>query len=318
MTSMRYVLLTVLAIITMASLPTAARADLLYCDDGTAEVYVARFIAQGRTQVDVAISASKSSHDVAVSISTADGQLLQTRTFDLTRIYDYTTDELGEDDYQDVAGMISFKNLPKTGGFVVTVGDPDPLSAYSSCELLTINVQRTPGKVTFRWVKTSYGYLLDPKSFALPQIGSGDYNYGKAVLGTCQTLPVGISGVVTISGSGVAGSGSRSIKVNDLCELVPGKTQFRRSQTAGAIVGSGRSMTVRPDYKAEGRQSYSMTLTTQGRTIRMKRTSAFRPAYRVWEGTDEYFNYCLENLFDVDIVMENGRRYCVKPAVRTF
>jgi hypothetical protein len=312
-TPVRSIFVAALVLIAFASLPNAARADLLYCPDDTAEVYVGKFIAEGRSQVDVAISGTKSTYVVDVSISTDTGQLLQSKTFDLSRISDYD-----DEDFQDVAGMVSFKNLPTTGGFVIGVGSETDSSYDSGCDGLTIDVPRKPGRVDFKWTRTSYGYLLAPNSFALPQIGSGDYNYGKAILGTCQTLPIGVSGTVDVSGAGVSGTGSRQVRVSDVCELVPGQVRLKRTQTAGATIGSGRSLTVNPDYKVDGRQTYSMSLKVQGKTIRLARTTTYRASYRVWEGTDEYFNYCVKNLFDVDIIMQDGRRYCVKPAARTF
>lgn len=297
----------VLLLIAMVA-PPSAHADFLECATGSAEVSVGSFIADGRTQLDVAVGESDAVEDVPVVVSDSAGTVLKTRTIDLSglAISKGTADASG-----GAYKLFSITGLPSTGPLVVTIGDQDA-SMYVGCGVIEFQVPRKPGAYRFRWVQVSDGYALDASSVF------GITNYTVTTDGSCQTLPVGVAGTVSVSGDGVAGSGSRTIRFADICELVPGHSHLRRSVTAGATITGIKGVRVAPTYTQAGKQTYSLRMRAGGKTISSRQTTTFAPSYKVWEGTDQYFNYCIRNLFDVDIVMQNGQRYCVHPSQRTL
>jgi hypothetical protein len=153
-----------------------------------------------------------------------------------------------------------------------------------------------------RWRRDDYAY--GGRSILRVRMNSRD----------CQT--VARHGKVTLR---VTGAGrQRLIQMRDICGSWA--TKQARSVTGNLVGARAHEGRVLAYYRVRVRrsnymQSYRYQLRI-GRTAVVRGSfvfqSKFRPGYRVWEGSDKYWNYCI-NEPEVRIWSKGGRLYCWYP-----
>ncbi len=260
-------------------------------------------IAAGRTQVDVLLSQTGDEPDsYSISVSDLSGAPLASASGTL-KITAYNS------------VLVPIAGLPSSGGFRVTVTGT---STAGACTTVTWDVRRTVGVKAARWIKVNaiWGYALTTyKKDSLQVIADyGGVFAREPVKTSCQDLKIAPV-TATITTQGVLGSQARTARFADQCELAPGQKHSAGPKVLGTKTGFGTwGYMIVPVYTTGGSQTYRMGGRIGTTAIRpLVREVRFWPSRRVWEGTDEYFNYCIANLFDVDIKMEGGLRYCVRP-----
>ncbi len=269
-------------------------------------------IAAGRTQVDVLLSSNAGAPDsYSISVSDLSGAPLASASGTLAETY-------------DGSALVPITGLPSSGGFRVTVTGT---STYAACTTVTWDVRRTVGVKATRWIKVHHilfghveGYALTTSAKDLLQLiyDRDRLNMGEAPVKTsCQNLKIAPV-TATITTQGVLGSQARTARFADQCELAPGQKHSTGPKVLGTKTWFGTwGYTIRPVYRKGGSQTYRMGGRIGTTAIRpLIGKTSFTPSHRIWEGTDEYFNYCITNLFGVGIIMEGGHRYCVSPAFR--
>ncbi len=314
---MRHLIAVALVVFSCALIVTNANASKVggrvSCSDADGEEWAAQratgldTIAAGRTQVDVLLSSGYEFSafpidSYSISVSDLSGAPLASASGTLS--------------YE--SALVPITGLPRSGGFRVTVTGT---FTYAPCTTVAWDVRRTVGVKAARWIKVNdiYGYALTTYTKDSLQVTSAGLFGREPAKTSCQDLKIAPV-TATITTQGVLGSQTRTARFADQCELAPGQKHSAGPKVLGAKTGFGTwGYMIDPVYTKAGSQTYRMGGRIGTTAIRpLVRKTSFRPWYRVWEGTDKYFNYCIANLFDVDIKMEGGLRYCIYPDVQVI
>jgi hypothetical protein len=313
---MRRVAVVSLLALSLLSLPNAAVAASqevdVECDSAGAGykllllgVAIQETIAEGRTAVDVIATIRVSG--VATFSVNANGLTVGSAQV--------SKDPLS---YADDERWITIGGLPTRGNLelVVSFAPTSELWNPYSCPTLTIPIKRTTGiPLLGRW---EYRSDASREAVFTEMAEWGKFTYiestdrVKWVRGSCQNLTVAPI-IISIESTGVAGSMISRTSVRDQCELVPPANVARKKRVlAGTIAIATGRVIVSSTLRKAGEQRYKVTLSIGSTRRSFNRTAIFQPSFRIWEGTDAFWNTCISD--SRDIRSDGGRLYCVEAA----
>ena len=218
-------------------------------------------------------------------------------------------------DYDVEGTWVSVGGLPASGDLTLVVTLAPASSIWGPCPTISIPIKRTAGVVLLgRW-GLPFGGMSESNYVEKAWWGAESGNY-KWIRGSCQNLAIApIS--IKVESTGVAGSKTTKTVVKDQCDLVPpAKAKKKVPLLAGTIIIGSGSVIFKSTLRQAGTQRYKLTMTI-GKVVRsFNRTARFETSYRIWQGTDAFWNTCISD--GRDIQSSGGNLYCVVGARLDF
>jgi hypothetical protein len=255
-------------------------------------------IAEGRTTLDVEVTIR--SKGVATFAVTAGGQVVGSAQLENPDEVDQVTDQ-----------WVEIDALPQTGDLelVTTFAPNSVFSPNATCPTLTSPIKRVRGLPllgAWNWLN---GSTIQTTATDKSRWGKwSEADTPRLIRGSCQTLskaPI----VMTVRSTGVVGKKASRLVIKDQCDLVASNTMKRDLKVLGGTirVRSG-AISFKSSLRRAGEQRYVSTMTIGQTKRRFDETATYSPSYRIWQGTDSFWNTCI--LDDLSVYSEGGSLYC--------
>jgi hypothetical protein len=252
------------------------------------------FLASGRTSVSVVVSQKHSwsiREDVpaglTISAQREDGTPLAQRTVTANELFD----ELD-------TWAVTLQNIPPNGAIRIAtswaeVGDV----AVPGCFTDAATLPRRPGNFIRigKWASPNRNLTIKAGSGAIPE--------------TCNSLAMGSVTLQATTQNGPRRA-NRTISLSDQCALLQ---DHSKSLPGGTLTlgPAGAALEIEGSWKEF--RYFDLKVRDASLKSQLATVSAFyQPEYRVWQTTDEYWNYCIKK--GIDTRMDQGYLYCLHPS----
>lgn len=188
---------------------------------------------------------------------------------------------------------LKLSNLPAAGGIQLVLAWTEEGSAQvQGCYAESSIVVRKPG------TKLAFRKWLSPRDLRAPF---------STPFTTCDTLAVSPI-VVSVTTTNQAKTVKKVISLKDQCDALRGPKVSVPGATL-ALDSEGAWLSIHGTWK--GFRYFDLSAAAAGKNKKQVVSAYYYPEYRVWQGQDEYWNYCIKK--NRDVKMDQGYLYCLHP-----